>query len=86
MSYSRTGPNSALVFECDACPRPEPRTLESEFNDLSRAIGEVKASGWEVRRVGQFYSHVCPSCVSEGRASLREKLAGPLTPRYGAGR
>lgn len=49
-----------ICFECDTgCGA----VLATEHNDFTDAVKEFRRDGWQSRKIGRDWKHLCPDCT-----------------------
>lgn len=47
-----------LIVECDSCSE----VLETETDDFSEALADMRAQSWTSKKIGGEWLHLCPAC------------------------
>lgn len=55
--------NGGFFVYCDRCSH----WTEVSVDTWREMMDEIKAEGWQVRRDGDGWEHICPSCVEIAR-------------------
>jgi hypothetical protein len=51
-----------FIAECDSCSSEEDMPDAESFQE---AVNQIKGQGWNIRKVGNDWTHVCPSCLQD---------------------
>ena len=60
MSIEREHFNGPITFLCDGARCNE--FDETHCENFGGALAKVKSHGWQVRKVGNEWQHICPDC------------------------
>ena len=58
---NRYGFDGEITFECDQCGEE----IHTDEADFQTALNVMKAEGWQSKKVGADWEHICPNCQKE---------------------
>jgi Zn finger protein HypA/HybF involved in hydrogenase expression len=50
--------HNQFSYECDACDD----TLETGEAEFSDALARFRCEGWKAEKIGEEWTHLCPTC------------------------